>query len=123
LATEHEIDLTGCQFFFYEICEKQFEEKTKQWQSFDPEQFPISTAVVLPINAKLEGYDVVTFSVQSSPECSPLSCNNLAREIPVNRHCLLESFEEAKRLIESGAFDNSEPGPSRIFAVYSVFQT
>jgi hypothetical protein len=68
----------------------------------------------------IEGYDIVTFSQGVSPECSPLSCNNLAADIPTNRHCLLDSFEEAKHLLESGLFNNSEPGPFRIFAVYSV---
>src|SRR5882762_11680399 len=68
---------------------------------------------------KLEGYDVVCFTVRTSPECSPLSCNPLAETIPVNEHCLLSSLEEAVRLIERGAFNNSEPGPYRIFAVYS----
>jgi hypothetical protein len=121
LAMEHSLDLAGCQFFFYEIHELQFDEKAKQWQSFTPD-IAFVTAVIPPAKAQLEGYDIVTFSSQSSPECSPLSCNNLAKTIPVNCHCLLESFEEAKRLIEIGAFQNSEPGPCRIFAVSSILQ-
>ena len=35
----------------------------------------------IPEARVLEGYDVVTFSAQTSPECSPLSCNALASEI------------------------------------------
>jgi hypothetical protein len=120
LAAEHSLDLTGCRFFFYEISDLQFDEGMKKWQSFEPEKF--YTDVIFPAKAQLEGYDVVTFWARSSPECSPLSCNYLAMKIPVNRHCLLGSFEEAKRLVESGAFDHSEPGPYRIFAVYSVIQ-
>jgi hypothetical protein len=69
---------------------------------------------------RLEGYDVVTFSVQTSPECSPLSCNNLAEGIRVNPHCLLSTFDEAKGHLEAGLFDGSEPGPYRIFAVYTI---
>ena len=30
------------------------------------------------------------------------------------------SFEQARALLENGTFNNSEPGPYRIFAVYSV---
>jgi hypothetical protein len=58
--------------------------------------------------------------VRTSPECSPLSCNSLATGIVVNRHCLFDSFEQAVRALEAGAFDNSEPGPFRIFAVYKI---
>lgn len=67
---------------------------------------------------QLLGFDVVSFDAQTTPECSPLSCNNLAESIDVNEHCLLPSFESAKQLLESGTFDNSEPGPFRVFAVY-----
>ncbi len=51
---------------------------------------------------------------------SPLSCNGLARGIRTNPHCLLESFAEAYDQLNGGAFNNAEPGPYRIFAVYSV---
>ena len=73
-----------------------------------------------PKNSKLEGFDVVSYSVNSSPECSPLSCNSLAESIPTNGHCLINSFEDAKCLIENGRFVNSEPPPWRIVAVYSI---
>lgn len=74
----------------------------------------------LPEAKVLEGYDVVTFYVQTSPECSPLSCNSLAAEVETNTGCLLQSFEQARTLLENGTFNDSEPGPHRIFAVYSV---
>jgi hypothetical protein len=32
----------------------------------------------------------------------------------------LDSFEDAKQHLENGKFDNSEPGPFRIFSVYSL---
>jgi hypothetical protein len=121
LATEHSIDLTGCQFFFYEVHDLEFDHERKQWQLFEPEE-SFKTEVQHPKRKQLEGYDVVTFVARTSPECSPLSCNYLAETVPVNRHCLLESFDETKRLIETGAFDNSEPGPYRIFAVHSIDQ-
>jgi hypothetical protein len=68
----------------------------------------------------LEGYDVTTFFVGTSPECSPLSCNCLATEISVNGHCLFDTFEQAVQALEAGKLDNSEPGPFRIFAVYTA---
>ena len=66
------------------------------------------------------GYDVVSFTTGNAPECSYLSCNNMAEEIEVNEHCLIESFERAKELINKKAFVGCETGPCRIFAVYAV---
>jgi len=76
--------------------------------------------VLVPIDKHLEGFDVVTFSNKNLPECSPLSCNHLAEEIPTNPHCLPDSFSDAKKYLEDGIFNNSEPGPYRIFSVFSV---
>lgn len=117
LARENTIDLGGSALFYYEAYEMEFE--GEHWRPYAPEP-SFETHVVAPANKQLEGFDVVTFSGRNSPECSPLSCNYLADEHPVNAHCLFTSFEEAKTKVESGAFNNSEPGPYRIFAVYSV---
>jgi hypothetical protein len=118
VAAIDSIDLSNNTFFYYEVFEKQFDERIKVWESFEPEE-SFHTAVIEPQHKHFEGFDVVSFSVRTSPECSPLSCNHAAETIPVNRHCLLASLDEAKGLLEQGAFDNCEPGPYRIFAVYS----
>jgi hypothetical protein len=102
--------------FFYEVFEQQYD--AGRWAPFAPEP-TFDTAVKPPPKKQQEGFDVVTFSSQTSPECSPLSCNALGAE-PTNSHCLLESFEDARRLVENGTFDDGEPGPHRIFAVYTV---
>jgi hypothetical protein len=110
------------ELFYYELYEQQFNAKSGAWNQFSPEtSFP--TDVLIPQSKELLGFDVVTYFVQTSPECSPLSCNNFAEKIEVNESCLLRSFDEAKRLVESGAFDNSEPGPFRIIAVYKTGTT
>lgn len=118
LARENKIDLVDLTFFYYEVYEKEFDEKKKQWQSFEPADFP--TNVIAPAQKPPIGYDVVSFSVGTNPECSPLSCNHVASEVKTNHHCLLESFNDAKQSLESGRFDHSEPGPFRIFAVYTI---
>jgi hypothetical protein len=116
VAKENSIDLTGKSLFYYEVYEQEFD--GSDWRLFHPEEsFP--TQVVEPENKRLEGFDVVTFFSGHAPECSPLSCNGLAKEIPTNPHCLLSSFEVAFAAIGHGKFNNSEPGPYRIFAVYS----
>jgi len=50
----------------------------------------------------------------------PFKPDDGSRGVKTNRHCLFASFEEAKSHIEGHDFDNSEPGPFRVFAVYSV---
>jgi len=117
VARENNIDLNGTVLFFYEVYELQFD--SGKWTHFEPEpSFP--TVVSLPDAKALEGYDVVNFTAQTSPECSPLSCNALAAEVETNPRCLLTSFEQTRTLLENGTFNNSEPGPYRIFGVYSV---
>lgn len=119
LARQNSIDLTGTRLFFYEVYEREFDAELRQWVAFEPEP-SFKTQVHLPGVKVLEGYDVVTFSMRTSPECSPLSCNLLATEVETNQHCLLPSLERAIELLEKGKFQNTEPGPFRIFAVYST---
>ena len=117
IAREAKVDLAGTTLFFYEVHELEFD--AGEWKAFQLEA-SFETHVRVPEVKVLEGYDVVTFYVRTSPECSPLSCNGLASEIETNSRCLLDSFEGAVKLLEDGAFENSEPGPYRVFAVYTV---
>jgi hypothetical protein len=117
VAQANHVQLDCTSLFYYEVYEMEFD--GKNWVSYQPEQsFP--TNVLAPAYKTLEGFDVVTFFARSSPECSPLSCNGMAGEIRTNEHCLLVSFEEAYEKVSPGAFNQAEPGPYRIFAVYSV---
>jgi hypothetical protein len=117
VAFENSISLDGAKLFYYEAYEMEF--TGNDWQQFFSEP-SIPTDVLPPVEKTLEGFDVVTFSARNSPECSPLSCNGLAQTIPTNAHCLIDTFEQAKAALDKGQFNNSEPGPYRIFAVYSV---
>ena len=119
LASKESIDLEGTTFFYYEVYEFEFCDANSEWISYKPDE-SFKTHVVIPKNRNLEGYDIVSFSAGTSPECSPLSCNSLASEINTNHHCLLESFEIAKQSLEKGYFNNSEPGPFRILSVYTL---
>lgn len=117
IAREQGIDLAETVLFFYEVHERQFD--SGEWRRFEPEP-SFGTNVSVPEARVFEGYDVVTFSARTSPECSPLSCNALACEVETNSRCLLQSFEHARLLLENGTFNDSEPGPYRILAVHSV---
>jgi len=119
VAKKNAIPLDGTRLFYYEINELQFNAAKGSWEPFGPEpSFPLNVEKLTA--ARLEGYDVVSFTAGNDPECSPLSCNSLARNIETNPHCLLSSLEEAKDLLEKGRFVDCEPGPYRVFAVYSV---
>ena len=94
------------------------------WLILPKDNFKICHATE-PQHSTREGFDVVTYSVQTSAECSPLSCNGLAKDVCVadvsvadvcvadvsvpdvcvNEHCLFATFEEAKGALESGLFD------------------
>lgn len=117
LALENSIQLEGMTLFYYEVHELEFD--GDRWQAYKPET-SLPTNVVVPSQKKFEGFDVVTFWAKSSPECSPLSCNGMAKELPTNQHCLFQAFADAETYLNNGAFKNAEPGPYRIFAVYSV---
>ncbi len=119
VAQENAIDLTGTRLFFYEAHEFEFDDAEGAWTPVKPEP-SFNTQVVLPAAKALEGYDVVTFAAGTSAECSPLSCNSLAAELETNQHCLLASFAQAQQYLEEGRFRDTEPGPFRIFAVYST---
>ncbi|MCW5199001.1 hypothetical protein VU06_04600 [Desulfobulbus sp. F3] len=119
ISREHFVDITNAKIFYYEVYELEYDEDEKIWMPFFPE-LSFETNVRPPETKTLEGYDVVAFSFGSTPGCSPLSCNYLASEIETNEHCLLPSLERAKQLLDEGRFEKSEPGPYRIFAVYSV---
>ena len=119
IATEHQININNLQTFFYEAYELQYDETHREWQRYTPEP-SFKTKVIIPMDKQLKGFDIVSFFSGNAPECSPLSCNHMAEVLKVNHHCLLETVEEAITLLETGAFENCEPGPYRLFAVYTV---
>lgn len=117
LAKQESVSLEGTSLFYYEAFEMEFD--GERWSSWVPESSFV-TNVAPPQAKSLEGFDVVSFYAKSSPECSPLSCNSFAEAVHTNAHCLFESFDEAETNINNGTFKNAEPGPYRIFSVYSV---
>jgi hypothetical protein len=119
VARANSIDLEGTKLFYYEAHELEFD--GENWRSFSP-WCNIPVNVHPPVHRQLEGFDVVTIWVENSPcpEHSPLSCNALAKEVPTNSHCLLDSFVEAENALNAGKFKGNDPGAQRIFAVYSV---
>jgi hypothetical protein len=119
LARSQSIDLFSQTLFYYEILEEQYDEDEKAWVPL-PTDLPFPTNVHPPASKALAGFDVVSYSVGTSPECSPLTCNSLAAEVPVNQFCLLGSLEDARTALVEGLFRNSEPGPYRVLSVHTL---
>ena len=118
IAREQGVPLEGATLFYYEIYAEEFDERARAWSPLPLD--PTTMHVTPPSTKQLHGFDVNCASMRNAPECSPLSCNGICAELPVNTHCLMETLEAARAALESGAFDNSEPGPFRIYAVYTV---
>ena len=66
----------------------------------------------LPAGFATIGFDSASRSAGPtlSFECSPLSCNGLAAEMPVNEHCLFATLQSAIAGAERFAAEQPEPG-------------
>jgi len=117
MAIEAGLDTEALTPFYYEAFEQEFDLDLGAWAPISPEP-SFETHVASPADWILLGFDVVTYSVHTSPECSPLSCNNLAAGVGANAHCLFDSFEAACGAIEDGRITHAEPGPFRILSVH-----
>lgn len=119
IAAQQRIDLSRTTLFYYELYERQYNEQRAAWEPFRPEP-AFRLDVQRPGSPYRVGFDIASFSAGTRPECSPLSCNGLAGRVETNSHCLLPSLEAARQLLGSGSLVHTEPGPFRIFAVYTA---
>jgi hypothetical protein len=72
----------------------------------------------LPDGFESLGFDIVCRSCGTQFECSPLSCNRLAEEIPTNRFCLLDDIVTALGLARGLDEAACEPGPYFVVEVF-----
>ena len=83
-------------------------------------------ALPLPDDFTRLGYDAVvrdpgamdTGGNVPSFFCSPLSCNYMAEEYPVNRYCLVDDLDTALAMARDFANGNCEPGPYCVVEVW-----
>jgi len=66
----------------------------------------------IPETFRSLGFDSASKSAYSalSLECSPLSCNEMGAELPVNEHCLFPTLDAAIAGAERFAVEQPEPG-------------
>jgi hypothetical protein len=71
----------------------------------------------LPEEFRSIGFDSASRSSEQglSLECSPLSCNGLASELPVNEHCLFPTLDAA--IAGAGKFAAEQPEPGDYYVV------
>lgn len=119
IASDQSMDTAEMTLVYYRGYHLQFDANSNKWNDYG-HTAGIQSSVFEPPSLQLLGYDIVTYSMQNAPECSPLSCNNVAAEVRVNRSCLVDSLEGAIDLLENGAFNHTEPGPFRIVAVHAT---
>lgn len=84
------------------------------------EPLEIDAPGVAPMDGSFEmlGHDVVSRSVGTSFECSPLSCNHWAEEVGANAFCLVNDVNEAFRLGSIAEASKCEPGDYFVFRVW-----
>ena len=107
------------ELLYYELYEQEFDEEEQHWQEFSGET-SFGYDVKSPSQKEFLGFDIVSFSMGTSPECSPLSCNHLCRVVNVNQYCLLDDLNDTISLTETLNYTKCEPGPYRIIAVYKI---
>ena len=73
-AHELNASLEDTTLLYFEGYPLEYDDETKRWQPYEPEKdFPSPARIAPPANKMLMGYDVVTYSIATSAECSPLS--------------------------------------------------
>jgi hypothetical protein len=107
------------ELLFYELYEKEFDEEEQAWREFQGEE-SFGSDVKNLSHKDFLGFDIVSYSMGTSPECSALSCNLLCQEVDVNQYCLLNDLDFAVALTETLNDKKAEPGPYRIIGVYRV---
>jgi len=83
----------------------------------DPIEVSASGITPLPPSFRPLGFDVVSRSTSDGFECSPLSCNLMALEVTVNRHCLVDGLEVARELASRFSVEEPEPGSYYVIEV------
>lgn len=85
------------------------------------EPIGVAPAGISPLSPNFQslGFDVVSKSLAQGLgfECSPLSCNLMATEVGVNRHCLVGDLETARMLAIRFSVEEPEPGPYYVVEV------
>ena len=66
----------------------------------------------LPADFRSLGFDAVSRAETTTVgfDCSPLSCNGMAAELPANAHCLFSTLDDASAAATRFSIEQPEPG-------------
>ena len=84
----------------------------------EPLEITVHDVEPLPTSFVSLGFDVVNKTFSAFFECSPLTCNGMADEVPVNRFCLLGTLTEAITFAQRCAREEPESGPFYVIEVF-----
>ena len=114
-----EVERERYRLYAYRLRPTLFHESGKETELMLPE----IKAVSIPASFIRIGYDAVVRYLEDphigSFGCSPLSCNHMAEEYPVNRYCLVDDLDTARAMARDFATGNCEPGPYCIVEVWT----
>ena len=114
-----EVERERYRLYAYRLGPTLFHESGKETEHPLPE----IKAVPIPASFVRIGYDAVVRHLDDthigSFGCSPLSCNYMAEEYPVNRYCLVDDLDTALAMARDFASGNCEPGPYCVVEVWA----
>ena len=118
-----EVERERYRLYAYRLLPTLFHESGKETEH----PLPALTVAPIPRGFTRIGYDAVERYVGDVHEgapappsffCSPLSCNGMAEEYPVNRYCLVDDPDTALAMARDFATGNCEPGPYCVVEVW-----
>jgi hypothetical protein len=65
-------------------------------------------------------FDIVGYTQGGFFECSPLSCNGVAKNVAVNRFCLVDDLEQAMSIAQKFSMPDSRVEPAWAYVVVDV---
>jgi len=103
----------GFDFYAYKLFPVSFTEGKQE-----PFELPFLNVTPLARDYEWLGYDAVNKTCCAQFECSPLFCNGMCEEIPVNRWCLIDERERAFEVANYFSVRKPEPGAYFVVEVW-----
>jgi hypothetical protein len=123
LATIPPGDENKYQLFAYRMLPIEFG-KTERRMLALPDEFGLKPLRPIAPELDLDDYQSVGYDIAGGPlsalwgfNHSPLSCNGMSSEVPVNRFWLIDDLESALRVADDFARTEPEPGPYYVYEV------
>ena len=115
-------DREGFRLYAYRVIPLLFSTSATPEVKTAEELFPADGSTPLPPENTLQGYCFLGYDVVQagylSHGCSPLSCNGMSDEHPVNQYYLIDNLAAALQAAIAFGQQEPEPGPFLLFEVW-----